>query len=184
MQVDIPDSKVYLLPYIQKDGIYKRLLDETPWKQREMNMYGKTILQPRMTAWYGDKAYSYSGIKNEPLPFTELLLDMKNQIEYFTQQEFNSVLLNYYRNGSDSIGFHSDNEPELGDNPYIVSLSFGTTRTLIFKHLRGEHSDCKVDLYNGSMLIMAGDTQKNWKHGINKTKDTGGRINLTFRKIM
>jgi alkylated DNA repair dioxygenase AlkB len=183
-EIIIPGATLSILEY-RKDGAFARLKDETPWRQRSMRFYDKEVLQPLLTAWYGDlgATYFYSGIRNDPLPWTDLIIDMKSDIENMLQHRFNSVLLNYYRNGQDSIGFHCDDEPELGDRPLIASLSLGAPRTLIFKNKLGQYPNQRVELYNNTLLVMEGDTQKNWFHGINKTKRDGERINMTFRNI-
>lgn len=169
------------------DLIFDRLLQETKWQQREMNMYGRKVLQPRLTAWYGesDRSYVYSGIKNIPLPWTDLLREIKRRIEDCTEQSFNSVLLNYYRDNNDSMGFHSDDEKELGPDPAIASLSLGDKRTFLFKHKSKKDLDLvSIPLPNGSVLLMKGPTQRNYQHAINREKrPCGPRINLTFRLI-
>ncbi len=150
-----------------------------------MLIYGKKVAQPRLTAWYGDSGctYSYSGVGNNPLPWTTTLADIRKKLEVLLDQQFNSVLLNYYRSGKDSIGFHSDDERELGQTPIIASLSYGTPRILEFQHKKAEHPNSTVELTSGSLLLMMGDTQKNWKHGIRKCH-AGPRINLTYRQIL
>jgi alkylated DNA repair dioxygenase AlkB len=169
------------------EAIFDKLLQDTKWRQREMNMYGRKVLQPRLTAWYGDpdRSYVYSGIKNIPLPWTDLLREIKRRIEDCTEQSFNSVLLNYYRDNNDSMGFHSDDERELGPEPAIASLSLGDRRTFLFKHkLRKDLDLISVPLPSGSVLLMKGPTQRNYQHAINREKrPCGPRINLTFRKI-
>lgn len=167
--------------------IFERLLRDSKWQQKEMNMYGNKVKQPRLTAWYGDpsRTYLYSGIKNIPLPWSDLLRELKRRIEDCTSSRFNSVLLNLYRDQNDSMGFHSDDEKELGPEPTIASLSFGATRTFIFKHkeLR-EIPPVSVPLGEGSVLLMKGSTQRYWKHAINReARPCGPRINLTFRHI-
>jgi alkylated DNA repair dioxygenase AlkB len=167
--------------------IFESLLQDTLWQQREMNMYGRKVLQPRLTAWYGDpdRSYVYSGIKNRPLPWTDLLRNIKKRIEECTDLAFNSVLLNYYRDNNDSMGFHSDDERELGLEPAIASLSFEDSRTFLFKHkTRVDIPTASVSLTDGSVLLMKGVTQKCWKHAINRERrPCGPRINLTFRRV-
>jgi alkylated DNA repair dioxygenase AlkB len=174
------EKKDYFPPYI-----FPALRDHTPWKQEEISIYGKKILQPRLTCWYGTKGYEYSGIKNYPQMFTPLLNDLKKLVEGFSKENFNSVLLNYYRNGNDSVGFHSDDESELGENPSITSMSFGGTREFVLKHKYKELAAIKLLLNHGDILIMGGELQKYWKHAILKEKNCHeGRINLTFRRIL
>ena len=120
-----------------------------------------------------------------PFPWTNLLLSIKREVEDLVDHAFNSALLNLYRDNNDRMGFHSDNEPSLGDKPIIASLSFGATRKLVFKHKRNKSLDpIGVNLVSGSLLLMKGETQKNWNHGINRqTEKCGPRINITFRNI-
>lgn len=171
------------LPWSNAD-VFARLLAETDWREETIVIYGKRHLQPRLSAWYGEKAYAYSGLRLQPTPFTPLLMTLRDAVEATTGHAFNSVLLNYYRNERDSMGLHSDDEPELGPRPAIASLSFGEARTFLLKH-KHTRQTMRVPLTDGSLLLMAGDTQQYWLHGINKmTKSLRGRINLTFRKIV
>ena len=171
------------LPWSNAD-VFARLLAETDWREETVVVYGKRHLQPRLSAWYGEKAYAYSGLRLQPTPFTPLLMILRDAVEAATGHAFNSVLLNYYRNERDSMGLHSDDEPELGPRPAIASLSFGEARTFLLKH-KHTRQTVRVPLTDGSLLLMAGDTQQYWLHGINKmTKSLQGRINLTFRKIV
>lgn len=180
--LEIPGATVYLLEY-PSESPFKRLWSEIAWSQRSIIVHGRKVAQPRLTAWYGDASYTYSGIRNDPLPWTPLLLEIKATIEGLLGIEFNSVLLNLYRDGRDSIGYHSDDEKELGPEPIIASLSFGAERIFAFRHKRAEYGDVSVNLTDGSLLVMLGETQKNWLHGIAKVKEAGPRINLTFRRI-
>ncbi len=164
--------------------VMARLLAETDWREETVVVYGKRHLQPRLSAWYGDAAYTYSGLRLQPAPLTPLLHTLRHAVETATGHPFNSVLLNYYRNERDSMGMHSDDEPELGPSPAIASLSFGAARTFILKHKYNKRT-VRVDLTDGSLLLMAGETQKHWLHGINKmTRMLHARINLTFRNIV
>jgi len=167
------------------DLFLKSLTDNIIWKQESMNMYGKKVDFPRLTAWYGDndKPYSFSGIKLSPQPWNEELLEIKNKIEPKALVNFNSVLLNRYRNGNDSISWHTDAEPELGKNPIIASVNFGATRTFQLRHIQTKEK-LEIELSHGSLLIMQGELQHFWQHQIPKTKEKiGERINLTFRII-
>ena len=187
----MPDADVSILRGLETHApyghIFEQLLRESKWQQREMNMYGSKVKQPRLTAWYGDpsRRYLYSGIKNIPLPWTDLLLELRRRIEDATFSGFNSVLLNLYRDQNDSMGFHSDDEKELGPEPTIASLSFGEVRTFIFKHkFKSELPPVHLPLREGSVLLMQGSTQRHWKHAINReTRPCGPRINLTFRHV-
>jgi len=170
------------LPFSNAEAL-ARLIDETPWRADTIVVFGKRYLQPRLTAWYGEASYSYSGLTLAPLPMTPLLSALRAAVEQATGHRFNSVLLNYYRNGEDSMGMHSDDEPELGPQPVIASLSFGASRNFILRHRSSKHT-LKLALDDGSLLLMAGSLQKHWLHGINKTKKAiNPRVNLTFRYI-
>ena len=150
-------------------------------------MYGKLHPLPRLTAWYGDKnkSYTYSGISMTSLPWTKELLKVRRKLEEFSKQKFNSVLLNYYRSGNDSVSWHSDDEEELGEFPIIGSLSFGGLRRFRLRNKQNKKLTHTYDLGNGSLLIMKGATQKLWEHEVPKTiKKVSGRINLTFRYIV
>lgn len=165
--------------------LFSRLDSTISWKQEKMNMYGKEVLFPRLTAWYGDsdRPYSFSGITLTPLPWTEELLQIKRKIETKTSAIFNSVLLNKYRDGSDSISWHTDAEKELGQNPIIASVTFGGTRNFQLRH-RDTGEKINLELSHGSLLIMQGELQHFWQHQIPKTKkQVDPRINLTFRVI-
>jgi alkylated DNA repair dioxygenase AlkB len=186
------DADITLYQQIALDQPYDELLheliDHITWRQEEVTIYGKTHLQPRLSAWYGDKQldYSYSGITLQPQPWSQTLVDLKTRIESLVGQGFNSVLLNYYRDHRDSMGMHSDDEAELGKQPMIASLSLGEERTLVFRHrYRKDLNTVKLPLPSGSLLLMKGTTQSYWKHGINKQKKPcGPRLNLTFRNII
>ena len=163
----------------------KELTNTIEWKQEAMNMYGKQIPFPRLTSWYGDndKPYSFSGITLHPHPWTKELIEIKEKIDDKTQLEFNSVLLNRYRNGSDSISWHTDAEKELGTNPVIASVNFGAERKFQLKH-KDTNEKIELILKHGSLLIMKGELQHFWKHQVPKTKkNVEERINLTFRVI-
>lgn len=161
-----------------------RLIAETDWKSETITLWGKQFLQPRLSAWYGDKAYSYSGLQLAPQPFTPLQQTIRSAVEAATGATFNSVLLNYYRDGRDSMGMHSDDEAELGPAPVIASVSFGAARTFVLRH-KASGERLRIALSDGSLLLMAGSLQKHWSHGINKTaKALGARVNLTFRRIV
>jgi alkylated DNA repair dioxygenase AlkB len=168
---------------LPNDEVLARLIAETAWRSELITVWGKQYPQPRLTAWHGEAGYSYSGLRLEPLPFTPLQLEILAAVEAASGRRFNSVLLNYYRDGRDSMGMHSDNEPELGPQPAIASVSFGAARTFILLHKRSRER-LRIDLTDGSLLLMAGSLQQNWLHGINKISRTvGPRVNLTFRLI-
>lgn len=167
---------------------FASLVSDIQWKHEKIQIFGCKVLQPRLTAWYGDVGteYSYSGLMNYPLRWTDSLIDIKKQVEEVLACEFNSVLCNFYRNGQDSMGWHQDNEIELGEDPVIASVSIGATRLFQMRHKIDKTQDrLKFELQNGSLLIMSGQTQQYWQHQVPKTKkDVGERINLTFRKIV
>lgn len=167
--------------------LLSELIAQTPWRQEEVRVWGKTFPQPRLIAWYGEPgtSYSYSGISLDPMPWTETLLSIRRRVEERVGLRFNSVLLNYYRDGSDSMGLHSDDEPELGLRPVIASVTLGAERTLIFKSkVYPAQKPIRLRLGSGSLLLMQGETQRFYKHGIAKeTRPVGPRVNLTFRRV-
>jgi alkylated DNA repair dioxygenase AlkB len=186
--IDADVSFLTRLPtHLSDEAIFDALFRDTKWLHEEVTVWGKKYLQPRLTAWYGDpgRSYTYSNTVMSPLPWTNLLLEIKRTLEDCTGEEFNSVLLNLYRDQRDRMGFHSDNERELGPEPTIGSISYGATRNLVFKHKRHKDLPTKtVRLTSGSVLLMKGPTQQNWSHGINsESRRCGPRINLTFRRI-
>jgi len=168
--------------------LMRQLIDEVPWRTENVVVWGKSYPQPRLIAWYGDegRSYQYSGVRLNPLAWTEPLLLVKRKAEHTAGVEFNSVLLNYYRDNRDSMGFHSDDEKELGEQPIIASISLGQERIFVLKSKRDKVAKpVKLRLESGSLLLMKGDTQTNWKHGIEKEKrPCGPRVNLTFRRII
>lgn len=187
----IEDADISILRSINTPLSYEHILQklrlDTPWRQEAVRIYGKMYDQPRLVAWYGDpgKQYTYSGISLTPLPWTHLLLTLRRCVEEVTDARFNSVFLNLYRDHRDSMGFHSDDERELGPEPCIASMSFGASREFVLKHKRRTDLQVvKIPLGEGTVLLMKGQTQRNWKHGILKqTKPCGPRVNLTFRTI-
>jgi alkylated DNA repair dioxygenase AlkB len=169
----------------ESDQFLRDLKNQILWKQESMMMYGKKIDFPRLTAWYGDndKPYSFSGITLNPHPWTPDLLSIKSKIEPAAAVNFNSVLLILYRNGNDSISWHTDAEKELGKNPVIASVNFGAARRFQLRHLNKKEK-LEIELTHGSLLIMQGELQHFWQHQVPKiNKPVGERINLTFRVI-
>lgn len=169
----------------QANQYFSILSTSLAWQQDSIKMYGKEVKIPRLHGWYGENeaAYTYSGITLQPKPWTAELLELKTKCEAFTAVKFNSVLANYYRDGQDSMGWHSDNENELGQQPVIASVSLGQSRDFDFRHIKTKQK-VRLALTSGSLLIMAGDTQKFWQHAIPKRASSmSGRINLTFRSI-
>ncbi len=187
--VSIKNGEYIFIPnFFQKaesDSFLRDLRNEIFWKQESMNMYGKKVNFPRLTSWYGDndKPYSFSGITLAPHPWNENLKAIKTKIETKTEAIFNSVLLNLYRDGNDSISWHTDAEKELGQNPIIASVNFGATRTFQLRHIETKEK-IDIELTHGSLLIMQGELQHYWQHQVPKTtKKVNERINLTFRVI-
>ena len=176
----IPDGELEYMPGFlpagKADGYFHELIDGTPWRQEHVTMYGRRLAVPRLTAWFGDPKtqYTYSGITMAPEPWTPVLLEVKSLVEERTDGgTFNSVLLNLYRDSNDSVAWHSDDEPELGRNPLIASLSLGQTRTFRLKHkLDQAVPPVEIDLCHGSLLIMSGPIQHAWKHELPKRRSS------------
>ena len=176
------------LPATAAENLLAQLTAEIAWEQRNIRIFGQEIPQPRLTAWYGDPAarYTYSGLAWEPRPWTPALLALRQRVETATGARFNSVLLNLYRDGRDSMGWHADDEPELGPAPAIASLSLGATRRFRLRPSRTgpTHPPLSLDLPSGSLLLMRGPTQQYWQHALPKTaRPIGARLNLTFRWV-
>ena len=185
-RLDMPGADVtyYAAPDLgaSADELFARLMDETPWEQRSITIQGREIPQPRLVSWHGDADYTYSGLKLAPNPWTPMLAGLRHRLQEICDAKFNSVLLNRYRSGKDSVGMHADNEKELRDRPLIASISLGAERVFDMRRADGTGSTVHIPLEHGSLVVMAGTTQKFWKHGIAKTtKPVGERINLTFR---
>ncbi|BAZ42988.1 2OG-Fe(II) oxygenase [Calothrix sp. NIES-4101] len=176
-----------LFSEMESNQFFNELRNTLNWRQDKIKMFGKESNLPRLTAWYGDndKSYKYSGIRMSPQLWTSVLLFIKSRIEGILKAEFNSVLVNLYRDGKDYVSWHSDDEQELGKNPTIASVSFGETRRFQLKHKSQKDLDkVEILLTNGSLLLMKGSTQHFWLHQIPKSsKPLQERINLTFRYI-
>ena len=161
----------------------RTLTDETPWEARNIILFGKEVPQPRLACWYGDLRYSYSGITLEPRQMTPTLVEIQQQCELLANAKFNSVLVNLYRHGQDSMGLHADDERELGVEPVIASVSIGGERNFRLRH-RESKELVQITLGSGSLLVMSGLSQQCWMHDVPKTKrHVEPRINLTFRLI-
>lgn len=192
LDIKIPDGKIIFhegfFSLEESHRLMQSLIKTIDWTQDEVIVYGKRHKIPRLNAWYGDegKVMKYSGLSLEPKTWTKELLEIKSKIEEASGTKFNSCLLNYYRDGKDGMGWHQDNEKELGINPIIASVTFGETRPFQLKHIfNKELKKVDIPLSNGSLLTMAGETQHYWKHQIPKTTKTlESRINLTFRQIL
>ncbi|OAB27391.1 Alkylated DNA repair dioxygenase AlkB [Flavobacterium fryxellicola] len=188
--LDLPDAEIIYYPHFfdkeEADLIFAKLETEIPWQQDDIRVFGKIHPQPRLTALFGNegKPYSYSNITMQPHPWDLLLHEIKAKIETVAATTFTTVLLNQYRDGKDSNGWHADNEKELGINPVIASVSFGAERAFHLKHNFDKQLKKTIILEHGSLLLMKGTTQHFWKHQIPKTaKSIGSRINGTFRVI-
>ncbi|HWT71373.1 MAG TPA: alpha-ketoglutarate-dependent dioxygenase AlkB [Oxalicibacterium sp.] len=188
----IPGANVQWMPALFDDGeataLFEALSTSIEWRQEDILIFGKRVPQPRLTAWYGDAdaPYRYSGLQLTPRPWTALLLQIRQRVEEVTRVQYNSVLLNLYRDGKDSMGWHSDDEPELGDEPTIASLSFGQPRPFQLKPKKRDSGKIvSIELTSGSLLVMRGATQRNFLHAIPKSSRIHApRINLTFRMIV
>jgi len=167
--------------------LMERFIAETHWTQKIVNMYDKQVITPRLSAWYADAdTYDYTSIrKSRPNRWTPELLMIKSMVEPIARVEFNSVLLNYYRDGNDSVAWHSDNEKALGTHPTIASVTFGQVRSFDIRNKTDHSEKYSVRLEHGSLLLMKGDLQSNWDHRIAKsTKPMKPRLNLTFRIVI
>lgn len=190
-RIVLPNAELYYEPdfleVVEADELFNDLLNRVDWKEDTIQIFGKTYMQPRLTALFGTegKSYSYSGITMEPIPFTPVLEDLKSRIELHSGERFTTCLLNLYRDGNDSNGWHADNEKELGNHPIIASVSLGAARTFHLKHRYEKTLRYRMQLGHGSLLLMGGQMQEFWLHQVPKTrKPVEKRINLTFRKII
>lgn len=191
ISLQVPDAHVQydggFYAFAKAEQFFNALQEETPWRQNKITVFGKIYDEPRLTQLYGDHQmeYSYSGITFKALEWSPLLKSIKDDIEAATGYDFNICLVNLYRSGADSNGWHADNEKELGKNPVIASISLGQERFFHLKHNEHKEWRYKFALKSGSLLLMAGETQHTYKHQIAKTKrDIQPRINLTFRKLI
>ncbi|MCC9136581.1 alpha-ketoglutarate-dependent dioxygenase AlkB family protein [Pontibacter silvestris] len=188
-RLPLPDAEVYYSPHffdVEESNTYlQELLQTINWKQESIKLFGKLQPMPRLTAWYGDKGYTYSGLHNTPQPWLPVLQRLKEQVEEASEQAYNSVLLNLYRSGNDSMGWHADDEAELGQDPNIASVSLGGERKFGFRHKSNKaQKNIYITLQHGSLLLMQGPTQHAWQHNLPKTqRAVMPRINLTFRNI-
>jgi alkylated DNA repair dioxygenase AlkB len=187
--IPLPDGAITLYRDVFKaehDRLFQALSIETPWQQHVITLYGRAVVSPRLSAWYGDPGavYHYSGLRLEPLSWTPVLLEIRQVVTELAETPFNSVLLNLYRDGQDSMGWHSDAEPELGRNPVIASVSLGAVRRFVLRHKKRKEQHIALELEPGSVLVMTGALQHHWRHALPKTRQAvGPRINLTFRLI-
>lgn len=171
----------------EADALFDELLNSIDWQQEEVLIFGQRRLVPRLIAWHGDSgaSYTYSGTAHDPLPWTPILQAIRSRVAALTGRDFNSVLLNRYRDGRDGMGWHADDEPELGREPAIASVSFGQPRRFLLRHRRERAARCELLLGHGDVLLMTGPTQHHYLHAVPKTmRAAGERINLTFRKVL
>jgi len=188
--LDLPDATVLLDPAFLSEREAAELLEslraQVEWEQHRVRMFGREVPSPRLSAWYGDPeaVYRYSGFTHRPRPWLPVLEVLRRRVEDTLEERFNSVLLNRYRDGQDAMGWHADDEPELGQAPVIASVSLGAARRMTFRHRSRKDLKRRTVLTNGSLLVMAGDTQRNWLHAIPRSKTVHTeRINLTLRLI-
>lgn len=184
-------GEVYYIPKLfskeKSDEYFSRLMTDIQWKQEPIKIFGREILQPRLTAWYGDvnKPYTYSGLIMEANEWIPVLEDLKSAADQYSGSTSTSALLNLYRNGNDGLGWHRDNEKVLGPTPVIASLSLGEERLFQLRNYADKKQVITLELEHGSLMIMKGSTQRNWEHRIPKTKKLKGpRINITFRTVL
>ena len=187
--IDLPDADVRLDPTWlaaeEAERLFAALQATIPWENHPVRLFGREYPAPRLSCWIGDAdaTYRYSGLVRTSHPWLPALAAMRDRLEVELDTRFDSVLANLYRDGRDAMGWHADDEPELGDAPVIASLSLGATRRFVLKHRR-EAARCALDLASGSLLVMQGATQANYRHALPRTaRPVGERINLTFRRV-
>ena len=187
----LPDAVFEFYPNFfnqeEADMLFEKLLNETPWQQDDITIFGKKVAQPRLTCLFGNegKPYSYSGLTMQPHAWNPTMMFIKEKVDKISEQNFTTVLANLYRNEKDSNGWHADNEKELGRNPIIASVSFGEERVFQIKHNTNKDAKQSIILQHGSLLVMRNGAQIHYKHQIPKaSKSKNPRINLTFRKII
>lgn len=190
-RIELPDADLQYWPQWVDSGIGDDWLHElsqrTPWTQPQINIYGRTVSVPRLVAWYGDPEarYRYSGLLHEPLSWTPLLAEIRQRVQQQVGQALNGVLLNFYRDGQDAMGWHSDDEPELGQQPLVASLNLGGARRFDFRRKGRSRIEHSIVLEHGSLLVMGGPTQHHWQHQIARSRKViEPRLNLTFRQII
>lgn len=188
--LDLPGADVRLyrgwLPETEADALFHTLRAEISWHVHRIRLFGREVDSPRLSCWIGDPeaVYTYSGTRFEPMPWPQALQPVRERLTRTLAHPFNSVLANLYRDGRDAMGWHSDAEPELGPRPVIASLSLGAVRRFALKHRHDPAMKHAIELPHGSLLVMAGPTQKNYRHALPRTmRPLGERINLTFRQI-
>lgn len=166
----------------EADAWLAQLGREIPWRQHRLRLFGRELDEPRLSCWMGEAAYRYSGRTRAPEPWHPLVAEMRRRLEALCERPFNGVLLNLYRDGRDSMGWHADDEPELGPDPLIASVSLGAGRRFLLRHGGGERRELMLE--HGSLLVMAGEMQHHWQHALPRMAGvTEARINLTFRYL-
>ena len=168
------------------DRLLTALRDELAWEHREIVLFGRRVLQPRLIAWAGDLGYRYSGQTLEPRAATPVTAGILARVVAHTGEPFNHILVNRYRAGSDTIGLHADDEPELGRDPLVATLSLGATRRFVLKPRRSRLGPGRfLDVEHGSLLVMGGTCQRHFVHGVPRQASAAGeRISLTFRRLL
>lgn len=168
----------------EEAAVFQALRDQIAWEQHDITMFGRKVATPRLTAWMADAPYRYSGVVNEPKPWPDILSALRERLAAELGVPFNSCLANLYRDGGDSMGWHSDNEPELGHRPTIASISLGARRTFALRH-RVTRERWDWSLGEGDLLLMTGESQQDYAHAVPKTtRVVGPRMNLTFRQFV
>ena len=190
-RIDLADAELRWLPAwlpsARADALFDALLVQVAWETHRVRLFGREVDSPRLSCWMGDAdaAYRYSGVRHAPRPWLPALDEARERLWRETGAEFNSVLLNRYRDGRDAMGWHGDDEAELGPAPVIASLSLGATRRFVLKHRREPTRKLVLALDHGSLLLMSGPTQRHYRHALPRTaRPVGERINLTFRRIL
>lgn len=190
-RIDLPGADVRLWPQWlaghEADALLEQLACSIVWERHHVRLFGREHAAPRLSCWIGDEGarYTYSGTRFEPRPWPVALDALRQRVSVHCGVRFNSVLANLYRNGDDAMGWHSDDEPELGEAPVIASLSLGETRRFRLRHRRRGGPAVSLDLPHGSLLVMAGNTQRHYRHALPRTRRIAGpRLNFTFRQIL
>ena len=191
LPIALPDAELAIdrdwLPRAEAAALFADLLARLPWEVHRIRMFGRMVDSPRLSCWIGDAGavYRYSGARFAPQPWVPALQAMRGRLQRTLDTPFNSVLANLYRDGADAMGWHRDDEKELGDTPCIASVSLGATRRFVLRHVGDPARRVSLELEAGSLLVMAGATQRNYRHALPRTaRPVGARINLTFRHVV
>ncbi|MDY0071303.1 MAG: alpha-ketoglutarate-dependent dioxygenase AlkB [Thauera sp.] len=187
--IELPDARLYFEADFIADheAVFAEYAGQLAWTQDRIVVYGRESAIPRLNAWYGDPGtdYAYSGLQLRPRPWTPALDALRQRLSEHLRHPFNSVLANYYRDGADCVGRHADDEPELGPQPLIATISLGATRRFALHRNDRSVPSWRADLPGGSLFVMAGRCQRAWQHEITRTaRPVGGRISLTFRHVV